>query len=100
MSDIVRQAQRARPLSPAELRLRVSLIVGLTVLACVVMFMRAPIPQSQAFHNFADARPLLGVPNLLNVASNLPFAVVGALGLWFVLTYSALRSLWQINQEP
>jgi hypothetical protein len=40
-----------------------------------------PIPQDPAYHAFADTRGALGVPNLLNVASNLPFLLVGALGL-------------------
>ena len=40
-----------------------------------------PIAQDEAYHFFADARTLAGIPNFWNVASNLPFAVVGALGL-------------------
>jgi hypothetical protein len=39
------------------------------------------ITQSQAYHAFADGRWLLGVPNLLNVASNLPFLIIGVLGV-------------------
>ena len=34
----------------------------------------------------ADQRTLLGIPNCLNVLSNLPFAVVGALGLRTILS--------------
>jgi hypothetical protein len=40
-----------------------------------------PIPQDPAYHRFADDRALLGVPNALNVLSNVPFTVVGILGL-------------------
>lgn len=43
----------------------------------------APVPQWQSFHDFADGRQLLGIPNLLNVVSNLPFLVVGLAGLRF-----------------
>ena len=39
------------------------------------------IAQDLAYHQFADQRPLLGVPNSLNVLSNLPFAIVGLTGL-------------------
>jgi hypothetical protein len=39
------------------------------------------IPQNPAYHGLADRRTLLGVPNALDVLSNLPFVVVGALGL-------------------
>ena len=43
-----------------------------------------PIPQPQAYHGFADQRTLLGMPNFWNVVSNLPFILVGALGLRYV----------------
>ncbi len=42
------------------------------------------IPQDPGYHNFADQRACLGIPNCLNVTSNAPFLVVGALGLWFL----------------
>src|SRR6266571_4784082 len=41
-------------------------------------------PQPLSYHAFADDRDSLGVPNLLNVVSNLPFVVIGAAGCWFV----------------
>jgi hypothetical protein len=44
-----------------------------------------PIPQSLAYHNFADQRTLFGIPHALNVLSNLPFLYVGAAGLAFLL---------------
>ncbi len=40
-----------------------------------------PIPQDQSYHQFADQRTILGIPNFWNVVSNLPFLVVGAAGL-------------------
>jgi predicted membrane channel-forming protein YqfA (hemolysin III family) len=46
-----------------------------------------PIPQWQSFHDFADQRCLLGTPNLANVLSNLPFLVVGWVGLRFCQTH-------------
>ena len=39
------------------------------------------ISQDQSYHQFADQRNLLGVPNFWNVVSNLPFIAVGAAGL-------------------
>jgi hypothetical protein len=41
-----------------------------------------PIPQDQNYHDFADQRTLLGIPNFWNVVSNIPFIAVGAAGLW------------------
>jgi Ceramidase len=40
------------------------------------------IPQDQGYHQFADQRTLLGIPNFWNVVSNIPFVAVGAAGLW------------------
>src|SRR2546428_414510 len=49
--------------------------------APAVVFSLPPIPQDAAYHQFADRRPMLGLPNALNVLSNFPFVVVGILGL-------------------
>jgi hypothetical protein len=57
----------------------VLLALGLGVLS------RPRIPQDPAYHRMADERTLLGIPNALNVLSNLPFAVVGVLGMMQVL---------------
>jgi hypothetical protein len=44
------------------------------------LFLR-PIPQNPDYHRFADSRTMFGIPNFLNVASNLPFLVAGVLGV-------------------
>jgi hypothetical protein len=51
--------------------------LALAVAAVVVPAM----PQPLSYHAFADCRTMFGVPNFLNVVSNLPFLVAGALGL-------------------
>ncbi|KAF5187947.1 Alkaline ceramidase [Thalictrum thalictroides] len=47
----------------------------------VLMIVTPSIPQSQDYHNFADHRNFLGIPNMLNVISNFPFLVIGIIGL-------------------
>jgi hypothetical protein len=70
------------PLSPVAVRLRLALLVALAVAAVVVMYVRyPPIPQDPTYHDFADRRTFLGVPHLLNVLSNAPFLLIGALGV-------------------
>lgn len=59
-------------------------LVALTVLLIGVTAVVPPVPQDPAYHDFADQRPAFGIPNVLNVASNLPFLVVGALGFVFL----------------
>ncbi len=43
------------------------------------------LPQDPLFHAFADDRSLCGLGNFWNVASNLPFALVGLSGLIVVM---------------
>ncbi|KAG5000611.1 hypothetical protein HKD37_08G022222 [Glycine soja] len=59
----------------------------LVALLCflVLMIVTPSIPQSQEYHDFADHRTFLGIPNALNVISNFPFLVIGLVGL--VLCY-------------
>lgn len=45
------------------------------------MLLLPPITQDQGYHQFADQRTLLGIPNFWNVVSNVPFIAVGAAGL-------------------
>ncbi|XP_008377687.3 uncharacterized protein [Malus domestica] len=59
-------------------------IWGGAFLCWVLLILVTPkIPHSPKHHLYADMRNLLGVPNTLNVITNFPFLVVGALG--FVL---------------
>jgi hypothetical protein len=51
------------------------------VLALAFLILAPPIPQDQDYHLFADQRSVLGIPNFWNVVSNLPFLLVGIMGL-------------------
>jgi Ceramidase len=57
-------------------------LLGLMAASLAALLLVPPIPQDQAYHQFADTRALLGIPNFWNVISNLPFIAVGAAGLW------------------
>jgi len=50
------------------------------------------INQNTAYHAFADTRMFMGIPNFFDVVSNLPFLLMGILGLRFCLQ-AELRSL-------
>jgi hypothetical protein len=65
-------------------RLRIFLLASLPVVSSAIILLLPPIPQDPAYHNFADTRTFLGVSNFLNVISNLPFLIVGLLGLSFL----------------
>jgi hypothetical protein len=68
----------------------------IAVIAAVVgtIMSRAPIPQPLAYHDFADGRAFLGVPNLLNVLSNLGFLIVGLLGFGHCLHNRPREAVW------
>ena len=57
------------------------IFVGLMAASLFALLQLPPIPQDEGYHQFADTRTLLGVPNFWNVVSNIPFIVIGALGL-------------------
>ena len=57
-------------------------LLGLMVASLAMLPLLPPIPQDPSYHNFADQRTLLGIPHFWNVVSNLPFLLIGALGLW------------------
>jgi hypothetical protein len=65
-------------------RRRAWLLVALAGAMVVVTAFVPPVAQDPSYHHFADTRAALGVPNFLNVVSNLAFLVVGALGLCFL----------------
>jgi hypothetical protein len=71
-----------------------------TVTAAAIMLTAAldRIPQDPAYHEFADGRSFLGIPNFGDVISNLPFVVIGLLGLWAVASGS-LRGSGAVIQK-
>jgi hypothetical protein len=59
-------------------------MLGVALGVAVLMFRLPPIPQSPSYHHFTDQRSWLGIPNFSNVISNLPFAIVGVMGIVFL----------------
>jgi hypothetical protein len=75
------------------------LLLAVAVVIAIVAVLLPPIPQPLAYHNFADQRGWLGIPNFGDVVSNVPFAVVGLCGLVFLAgprpqTFSDPRERW------
>jgi hypothetical protein len=67
------------------------LLLAVAVVIAIVALLLPPIPQPLAYHNFADQRGWLGVPNFGDVVSNLAFAIVGVWGLIVLLTPRATQ---------
>jgi hypothetical protein len=58
-------------------------LAAISVFIIMALFY-GPISQPQEYHDFADDRELLGVPNALDVMSNLAIVYPGLVGLAFV----------------
>lgn len=73
---------------------------GLLALCLVFIgatFLLPPIPQDTLYHLFADQRAIFHIPNGWNVASNLPFMLVGLAGLGYLWRYRAAHIAGCIN---
>lgn len=57
------------------------LILAASIAIIVFLIFAPPLPQSQSYHDFADRRTILGIPNFWDVISNVPFLAVGLMGL-------------------
>jgi len=66
-------------------RTRILLIAAVTVVAAITVALLPRVAQPLDYHNFADRRTFLSVPNFLNVISNAPFLLAGIWGLMLVM---------------
>ena len=75
---------------------RQALVVLSVVAPLLLLFSKPRIPQPQEYFDFADQRALLGIPNFLDVATNLAFLVVGIAGLTLCLKnrWGGMRPAW------
>jgi hypothetical protein len=62
------------------------LLLAPGIAVAIIALLLPPIPQPLAYHNFADHRAWLGIPNFGDVVSNVPFAIVGLWGLFVLFT--------------
>jgi hypothetical protein len=81
-------------------RFRVGILLALSTLATGVMLAIPPFEQPLWYHQFADDRCFLGVPNTLNVLSNIPFVIVGVVGLWFLFRNPLAREPGRSFVDP
>ena len=63
-------------------KLGYGLIIFTALLAISGILSQGPIAQDASYHLFSDTREIWLIPNFWNVASNLPFVIVGFLGLY------------------
>jgi hypothetical protein len=71
---------------------RHAVLFAVVIAAAVGSFSLPPIAQDPAYHAFADQRTMFGIPNALNVLSNIPFLIAGWLGLSALWRGSSTRA--------
>src|SRR5438045_1914461 len=77
-------AEALSPL-PRSSRWKLALLGALALGTLIGAFFVKPVYQDPAYHQLADSRGWNGIPNALNVLSNLPFIGAGLYGLIKVL---------------
>ncbi len=69
--------------------------LALAGIGVLFLLMRGgPIPQSQEYHRFADTRAWLGIPNAMDVLTNLMFFIPGLLGLRHCFGTAVPGAIW------
>ena len=76
---------RTWPFASARLIILLLIVIGAIAFTTTLK----PVPQPLTYHQFADARPMFGIPRASDVLSNLPFVLVGIAGQ--VLCFGASR---------
>ena len=76
-------------------RIKLLILVLICLAAFAAMFFVKPIPQDEEYHNFADQREILGIPNFWNVISNIPLFLVGLIG-----TVVGIKKKWAGFETP
>ncbi|MFZ2406072.1 MAG: ceramidase domain-containing protein [Methylobacter sp.] len=80
---------------PADNRLKI--ILAIIVAAIIAIFYIAPLAQPPDYHNFADQRRILNIANFFNVLSNVPFVVIGIIGMRLVALRQATGGLAELQ---
>ena len=61
--------------------IKIRILLALTAIILTGVLFIDPVAQDTDYHQFADATTAFGVPNIWNVLSNIPFVLIGILGL-------------------
>jgi len=76
-------------------------MLGITLVSAIALLFIPPIAQPSEYHQFADNRTIIGIPNFLNVISNIFFLAACAYGLKLLFDPRAgrERARFEFNNE-
>jgi hypothetical protein len=80
---------------PGDYRLKI--ITTIAAVSFIAVFSMDPIAQDQSYHNFADQRSIINIPNFYNMLSNLPFIIIGIAGIRLVASGQAKGGLAELQ---
>jgi hypothetical protein len=78
-----------------RLFLAVAALAILCAASLAILLFLPPVLQDPNYHNFADRRTLLGIPNFWNVVSNAAFLAAAAFGIRALRSRSAFTESWE-----
>ena len=80
-------------------RTRFGVLVAVSVVFGTAIWLAPRVPLGAEYHNFAEKRTMLGIPNCVDVLSNVPFIIVGGWGLFWLLQKSTKASFVMPGEE-
>lgn len=81
-------------------KISIALLAAVTLLLIIIGLLLQPIPQPQDYHQFADQRSWLGIPNAENVLLNIPLALVGIWGLFLLFSPGKIQFINRLERWP
>lgn len=60
--------------------MKLKILAAITTVMLSVVFFVDPVAQNASYHQFADSVAAVGIPNVWNVLSNIPFVLIGVFG--------------------
>jgi hypothetical protein len=76
---------------------RLKIFIAIVVVAIIGVFSINPIAQDPGYHQFADQRGMVNVPNFFDVISNLAFVIVGVMGMRLIGSGQATGGLPELQ---
>ena len=76
-----------------------ALAIGIAIAIPIAVALLPALPEPQIFRGLADNRTFLGIPNFLNVVSNLPFLLVGVWAVCFLSRAAANGKIFADRRE-
>src|SRR6185312_4023206 len=66
-------------------KIKIALVIIIAMTGIVSVIAVKPIAQDPTYHFFADKRCIVSIPNFWNVVSNIPFLIIGGMGMFVTL---------------